>query len=359
MARVVHGTAATGFGGLEMVVEDFHEWLISKGHNVHVIVGEGTPLHKRFSSGKYGDTYSTIPRGWRGFLSALQIRRRYNTKDTAFLFHRQAGLKILFFIDPKAKISVLSHTFYGIPKTDFWHKILFSKVHQWIALTKAHRQNVIETCGVQPAKVEVIPNGVNLERFRIQNQNRPSADRKIRVGVVARLDQQKGQAIAIQAIAMLRQQGLDICLHLFGHDTPDNEPYRPVLENLIRENGLSEHVIFEGFQPEIEKRIPEMDVVWVPSHKETFGLCVIEAMACAVPVIASNAGGIPDIIRHEENGLCFQTKDPADLAAQTMRLIQAPGLYETIRQNALNEVRERYNREAVWTRLLETILPAQ
>jgi glycosyltransferase involved in cell wall biosynthesis len=357
MARVLHGTLTTGYGGLEMVVEDFHKWMLKNGHEAYVIVGQGTPLHRHLVKSGLEKTVLPFPRTFLGFLNLRALGERFNREDTAILLHRQAGLRALFLMSMKARVAVLSHTFYGVPKKDLWHRILFKKVDQWIALTPKHRLNIIETCDVDPENVIVIPNGVNISKFKILSTCLPDPTKRIHIGVVARLDAQKGQDLAIAAVKELCDQGLDICLHLFGHDTPDNEPFRPVLEKLVSDYHLQDHVIFEGFEPHIENRLPEMDLVWMPSEKETFGLCIIESMACGVPVIASNAGGVPDIIEDEINGLKFEPKDSKDLAMKTLQLIHQKDLFLRIRKNALQEVQTKYNQEKVWERLLNAILP--
>lgn len=95
----------------------------------------------------------------------------------------------------------------------------------------------------------------------------------------------------------------------------------------------------------------------MPSEKETFGRCIVEAMASGVPVIASEAGGVPDIIRHKQNGVLFETKNANDLVDKTIELINDQVLFRLIQVNARKDIVEHYNVEDIWLKLLKTILP--
>ena len=83
------------------------------------------------------------------------------------------------------------------------------------------------------------------------------------------------------------------------------------------------------------------DVFLFPSTTETFGLVALEAMACGVPVIAANTGGVLDIIRDGENGLLFNPERPAEIGALVRRLQQQPALRERLAEQGLQHARSR------------------
>jgi glycosyltransferase involved in cell wall biosynthesis len=356
--KVVQGIYSDGFGGLEMVILEFHEWLISKGIPAYVLAEEGTPLEKQLLARGHRDTTLSVDK--KNTKEINRIRKSFDSKKTAMLFHRQQGLKDIAFQNFTGKVSLLSHTFYEAKKKDIWHRFVFSNVDQWIALTKTHKENLIETTGVADKKVSIIPNGVPLDKFPVQFKELPGSDQTIKIGVIARLDPQKGQDIALFALKdLLTQSDRKFSLHFFGEDTPNEAPFKPTLEDICSVFGLEDHVVFHGFQDNMSESISKMDILWMPSFKETFGRCVIEGMASGVPVIASNAGGVPDIITDQVNGVLFETKNPDDLSQKTLSLIQNPNLFKSIQQKARQDVEQKYNQEKIWRRLVETILPDQ
>lgn len=356
MVKVIQGTVSPGFGGLELVIIEFHEWLINHKIESYVIAVEGTPLEKNLLRRGFRQSTISIPnikqneiRDW---------RLRLDGEDVAFLFHRHQGLKQLMFVKPKAKVSAMSHTFYDVKKRDLWHRFVFSKVDQWVALTPLHRDNLVETTGAPLEKICVIPNGVNLNKFEPHFKPIPNKDVAVKIGIVARVDRQKGQEIAIRALKKLvDEKSRRWTLHLFGEDTPSETPIRPQLASLAAELGIADNVIFEGFQENVGEKIQNLDLIWMPSYKETFGRCIIEGMASGIPVIASNAGGVPDIIQPKKNGLLFETKNPDDLFEKTLSLINDPVLFSAIQKQARFDVEQRYNVDEIWSRLFECISP--
>lgn len=395
--RIVQGTFSVGFGGLEMVILEFHQWLVDQfksNPNLFaepwLFAAEGTRFAEEVRSRGLAEYTIFLQSGSKARKVFIDFKRRMDSPQTAFLFHRQQALKALAFGRTQGKVSLLCHTFYGVQKKDLWHQYLFSKVDQWIVLSEQHKKNVIESMGTAEKKVRIIPNGVDRNKFRPLNQqiglfenkdskinqsavstenwNLSTHDFKqdvldknfIHLAVVARLDRQKGQDIALQAFALLQQKYPNkYKLHLIGEDTPLEKPFLPDLRQMANELNIAQHVIFYGYQPHIENLLPQFDLLWMPSHKETFGRCLLEAMACRVPVLASRAGGVPDIITHQKNGFLFETKNPADLALQTEKIFSDKNLLANCVQNAFADIENKYDQEKIWQRLLIALLPVQ
>ena len=356
MARIIQGTSSAGYGGLEMFVQDFHAWLIENGHDAHVMVQEGTALHTSLIAAGFSNSVISVSKSTKNSVRKI-LHEELDSKDTAFLFHRHRALRALAWRRLKAKTSLISHTFYKSRKRDFWHRYLFSKIDRWIALTPLHQKNMNEMLGLSPSRITIIPNGVNLIKFRapiiaVNDKN------EFHIAIVARLDPQKGQDLAIRALALLKTKTQkNVVLHLLGEDTPGEASIRPHLKALAENLGVQSEVVFEGFKSEVHEILPQMDILWLPSHRETFGRCVIEAMACGVPVVGSNAGGVPDIIEHKTNGMLFETLNAEDLMIQTLFLIEHPEARRKIREKALTDVRALYDMDQVFSRLLHAILP--
>lgn len=140
-------------------------------------------------------------------------------------------------------------------------------------------------------------------------------------GVLGRLHPGKGQALLIEAMAALRAKGLDITVLLVGVGPAEGD-YRALAERL----GVAEHVHFAGLVPEILPWLRAMDMMCVPSLKDSLPLTAMEAMSVAVPVIASRAGDLPLAIEDGRSGLLVETGSAASLASAVERLALSPEL---------------------------------
>lgn len=114
-------------------------------------------------------------------------------------------------------------------------------------------------------------------------------------------------------------------------------PERPRMERLCREMKIFEHVRFLGKQDAIEEILAVADLFIIPSENESFGLAALEAMACEVPVISSNAGGLPEVNIHGVTGFLSDVGDYESMAENALMLLQNHDMLQTFRKNALDQ----------------------
>ncbi len=117
-------------------------------------------------------------------------------------------------------------------------------------------------------------------------------------------------------------------------------PERPRLERMTRELGLYEHVRFLGKQDAVEEILAVADLFLIPSSNESFGLAALEAMACEVPVISSNAGGLPEVNIHGVTGCVADVGDYEAMAAHALMLLEDESLLKQYSHNALMQARK-------------------
>ncbi|MEW9698956.1 N-acetyl-alpha-D-glucosaminyl L-malate synthase BshA [Paenibacillus sp. SI8] len=110
----------------------------------------------------------------------------------------------------------------------------------------------------------------------------------------------------------------------------------------VKELGLSDKVTFCGKQDDVAQVISLADVMLLPSEKESFGLVALEAMACGVPTVGSNAGGIPELITHGETGYLAETGDTETMAEHVIHLLSNAEHYEQVVQNCLYRARHTF-----------------
>jgi N-acetyl-alpha-D-glucosaminyl L-malate synthase BshA len=122
-------------------------------------------------------------------------------------------------------------------------------------------------------------------------------------------------------------------------------PERPAVEALVSSLGLAEHVRFLGEPADLPTLLQASDVFLLPSQSESFGLAALEAMACGVPVVASDVGGIPEVVVDGVAGFLAPVGDVDGMATATLRLLSDDVLHERFAQAARRLAEARFRLE--------------
>ncbi len=202
-------------------------------------------------------------------------------------------------------------------------RYLWSRTQTGIAVSESVARFMREVERVNPDKIRVIHHGLKLpvpevDRAQARRHLRAliGADLDARVmGMACRLLELKGIHDAVKAFAWVADSFPDARLVVAGEG-----PYRPQLETLIARLKLEKRVHLLGWMADIPSFMAALDVMLMPSHREGFGLTLLEAMAQAVSIIGSTAGAIPEVIVHNETGLLVPPHDPESLA-DAMRVL--------------------------------------
>jgi len=160
------------------------------------------------------------------------------------------------------------------------------------------------------------------------------------VGNVAALVPHKGQRYLIEAAHLVVQQVPDARFIILGEGE-----LREHLEHLVREHHLEKHVLLPGFRTDVLGCIKGFDLFVMSSVTEGLGTSLLDAMACARPIVATRAGGIPEIIEDEVNGLLVPPRDHTALAQAIVRALKDDGLRRRMGDAGLARVRERFTVE--------------
>ena len=214
-----------------------------------------------------------------------------------------------------------------------------------------------------PNKVSVIHNGIDFADYR--SEVVPHGEFRVRhhigpadvvVGFTGWLIPRKGIEQLIRAAAQVLIDRPKVLFVAVGR-VPVGNPtdYLAGYQALVRELGIAERFRFAGFLEDVRGAVMDFDLLVLPSLQEPFGRSIIEAMALGTPVVASRVGGIPEIIRHEQNGLLVPPGDVEALAAAITALVDDPERRQTFAQTALAEVRERFD-VAVLSRSVQQLL---
>ena len=166
------------------------------------------------------------------------------------------------------------------------------------------------------------------------------------VGVIASLLPIKDHATLLHAIARLVANWPTLRLVVVG-DGPERER----LERLAAQLGIAAHVRFAGHQPNVPSFHHLFDVSVLTSVSEGFPNSLVEAMAAGRPIVATNVGGVPDAVRHEENGLLVPPSNPDALAVALARLLGDPALRERMGAAGARRARADFHATEVITLL--------
>jgi L-malate glycosyltransferase len=186
-------------------------------------------------------------------------------------------------------------------------------------------------------EIEVIPNFIDLERFRKQKKDHfkkaiaPSGEKLI--VHTSNFRKVKRVEDVLRVFCNIRKE-IPAKLLLVG-DGPD----RIKIETMCREMGNCQDIRFLGKLEAVEEVLSVADLFILPSEKESFGLAALEAMACEVPVISSNAGGIPELNIQGKTGFMSKVGDVEDMSKNALFILQDENL-PTFKTNALERAKE-------------------
>lgn len=169
------------------------------------------------------------------------------------------------------------------------------------------------------AKHFMLHNAVDLSRFRPNKQS----EGKQRIGIVANLVPVKGHDDFLRMAHIVHQQFPEAEFWVVGDDILDLG-MRTSLELLAQELGVETCVRFLGHRGDIPQLLNQMDILVCASTVEPFGRCLIEAMACETPVVATRVGGIPEVVADKATGILVPPRAPEELARAVSRLLQSP-----------------------------------
>jgi N-acetyl-alpha-D-glucosaminyl L-malate synthase BshA len=130
-------------------------------------------------------------------------------------------------------------------------------------------------------------------------------------------------------------------------------PERAPAERLAKELGIAEETYFLGKQQDIADILKITDLLLQPSETESFGLTPLEAMACCTPVIASNVGGLPEVVVHGETGFLLPVGDVEAMAEKALQLLEDEQLYRKMAQNGRDRAMSLFNVQRVLERYLD------
>lgn len=223
---------------------------------------------------------------------------------------------------------------------------------RFVATVSEYNRAYLERVTNAPVgKVVLVHNGIDLERFA-PNGAPPATP--FTILCVARLVEKKGLPVLVEACRHLRDRGLEFRCEIVGKGI-----LRPQLEALSRQWDLGKRIRFLGPRThgEVLERYRAAHLYVLPSivgsdgNREGLPVSIVEALACGLPVVSTPVTGIPEVVRHGENGLLIPSGDAGALADAIERVMRDRGLYERMRASARPSVVGRFDLRETAARL--------
>jgi len=226
-----------------------------------------------------------------------------------------------------------------------------------IAVSQAVKESVVSYDRISARKIQVIYNGIDLSNFKGDfkgsevRQKFGVKPEDFLIGVVARLEEQKGHMYLFRALRQLIPDFPQIKVLIVGDGT-----LRPVLEAKVMEMGLSEQVLFAGTQKDIPEILAALDLFILPSLWEGFSLALLEALAMGNPVIATAVGGASEVIRSGHDGLLIPPGEESSLVTAVREAILDPRKYGAMGRGGKETVERQFTVAHHLTRLQDLYL---
>lgn len=229
----------------------------------------------------------------------------------------------------------------------FFRKLLtftLNNSDQIIAVS-ADLEKRIEHMDINPEKIMVLRNAVDLDRFKpnknVNMRNKVGIrDNDIFILFIGHLEPFKGIFELLDGFYQINVQNKNTRLMIIGEGHQETE-----VRKIVNEYQINESVIFTGkISPEeIQNYYQMADIFVLPSYTEGLPLVVVEAMACGLPIVASCVGGIPEVVENNENGFLISPRNVGELKTKLEQLIVNQDLREKFGSKSLEIVNENFN----------------
>jgi glycosyltransferase involved in cell wall biosynthesis len=217
----------------------------------------------------------------------------------------------------------------------------YRQVDCFICASEAIRKMLIAD-GVPPVRVVTIHEGIDIAHVEAAPAANLHAELWLPhnapvVGNVAALVPHKGQRYLIEAARLVVQEMPDVRFVILGEGE-----LREQLERQVNEHHLQKHVLLPGFRTDVIGLIKGFDLFAMSSLTEGLGTSLLDAMACARPIVATTAGGIPEVVEDGVNGLLVPPRDHAALASAIVRMLKDAQLRRRIGEAGLARVTAKF-----------------
>lgn len=325
-----------------------------RGHDVQILCAKGSALG--IESRKFGIDAHELLQNDIMILKAIANVCSFLKSEDFDIVHTHLShdlwtlVPAIEFARIPAKLFLTKEMASDVKKTDIFHRYLYKKLSAVFAISTYIRGSVLSTCPVPAEAVHILPPGIEVNRFDPSRYDKLEMRREfgfpedaIIVGMAGRMTPGKGHEEFLQAAKMIKEKkSKGILFVIAGAASYGEHGYEAKIRKLSMKLGIENDVRFVGFQKNIEKFLATLDIFAFPSHEESFGLALVEAMSMKLPVVASGSAGVLDIVTDGETGILFPPKDYEALANGIMLLIDDGKLRKRLGEAARERVKSTF-----------------
>jgi glycosyltransferase involved in cell wall biosynthesis len=359
--RILHLVSSFQVGGMEQFVLRIAAHQRQQGHRVTIMGLRGGPL---LDQARHLGVEAVVLEGGKAGRVARALAAIARRRPVIAHAHNPSSLSyaLLAKLSVRARVVMTRH---GQEAKSMRRSAQWRHLDAIVAVSQAVAASMQAKHANLASRVTIIPNGVHLA-----GGSRPRGEVRAELGlagppspapasmtgvgplaassgpdivgiVVARLDRLKGHECLLRALAILRDQQRALTMLLVG-----DGPERVSLEGLAQQLDLgSDRLRFLGYRSDVSDLLSAADLFVLPSLTEGLPLSVLEAMAHALPVVATPVGGIPEVITDGQDGLLVPVNQPEELARVLSELLDDPARRQSLGETGYRHVRDRFSFE--------------
>jgi glycosyltransferase involved in cell wall biosynthesis len=302
--KILYSCLSKSWGGMEMVTLTGIKQLLKRNHKVELLCADESRIQLEANNlgiiihsikiGKVLNPFSLVE------VASIIKSGRYD------VIHSHAS-KDLWLIVPalqilksKTHLVFTKHVGSYIIKKDLLHNKIYNRVNLAIAISSVIKNNLIETTTLTEDRIKIIFNGVDLKKFNPGNTDRNKVrnelnitEKEIIIGMTGRISPGKGHEEFIFAANELSKKHSQLKFVVVGEASHGEDEYANSIK-LLAEKHYLKNIYFLGFRSDIPDVLAAMDIFVFPSHAESFGIALIEAMAMCKAAVCSNSDGVLD-----------------------------------------------------------------
>ncbi|MBU1726554.1 MAG: lipopolysaccharide heptosyltransferase II [Candidatus Omnitrophica bacterium] len=332
-------------GGVETGTVDLAKYLVRDAHKA-VVISNGGVLVKDLEA--VGGKHYQLPVHRKSIFLMLKLVPQVVDiirKEEIDIVHARSRVPAwIAYLATRRTNAVFITTCHG-----YYKKHPFSFAMGWakrvIVLSNIIGRHMIDDFKVPYDRIRLVPRSADLEKFKYSSL-KDKRKEEFNIGIIGRITPIKGHRHFIKAMAKVARIVPNLKIWIVGDAPQSRQNYKEELQLLTKRLGLEHCTEFLGTQRDIPAVLSHLNLlVLATTSHEAFGRVIIEAQASGVPVVATQVGGVVDIIEDGKNGLLIPPEDPAAMAEAVTRIYRDEGFALSLAENAYRKVKEQYSVE--------------
>lgn len=351
--RILQINSAKNFGGGEKHFVDLTHGLVRLGHSLFIAVSPDSPILDKLPEINDENVLQIRMKNAIDLFAARSIRNFVNENEIDVI-HAHSGKDYLIAgiaarFAPTAKFVLTRHVLFPLKGVQ---KYLLNNLSKVIAVSSAVEASLQKTFPRE--KIVTVPNGIDVEnwsnvdreklREEFRFENNISFD-SIVIGTVGELKHLKGQQDFILAAQLIVKEFPDTHFVIVGKDHSNDRSFRRELKRLVKTFDLEKNFSWFDWIEDTKPLFSSLDIFVSPSHSESFGLAILEAMSAGCAVVSTETEGAKEIIEINKSGVLTEIKDPVRLAETICELISDREKRTELGLNARKRVEDSFGLE--------------